>query len=116
MEFAPSDRDLIQKRQQFAIDLLAPHLRLVQFLSSHYNATRLSSPYIQRIYQRLINITLTALIDVRSHPLAREVHFHIILLGLKVIRFSTDLDTELLWRFKDRLLSAAVAWFATTPK
>jgi phosphatidylinositol 4-kinase A len=111
-EFAPSDRELIIRRQHTAYDLIAPHLRLVQFLSSHFNATRLGSPYVQKVYQRLINITLTALERTQAHPLAREAHFHIILLGLRILRYSGDLDRAVLWRFKDRLLSAALAWFA----
>jgi phosphatidylinositol 4-kinase len=115
-EFAPSDRNFILKRQHLAYDLIAPHLRLVQFLSSHFSATRLGTPHVQRVYQRLINITLEALLDTKSHPLAREAHFHIILLGLRILRFSTNLDPPLLWRFKDRLLSAALVWFSTSPQ
>jgi phosphatidylinositol 4-kinase A len=95
--------------------MIAPHFHLVQFLSSHFNGTRLGSPYIQRIYQRLINITLDALLSTRCHPLAREAHFHIVLLGLRILRYGSNLDAPLLWRFKDRLLSAALAWFSSPP-
>jgi phosphatidylinositol 4-kinase len=115
-EFAPSDRELIAKRQHAAYDMIAPHLRVAQFLSSHFNATRLGTPSIQRVYYRLINITLDALMDSKSHPLGREAHFHIVLLGLRILRFSTGLDSSILWRFKDRLLSAGLAWFATPPR
>ena len=111
-EFAPSDRELIQRRQHTANELIAPHLRLVQFLSSHFNATKLSSPHVQKVYQRLINVTLNALPDTKAHPLAREAHFHIVLLGLRILKSSVDMDKAVLWRFKDRVLSAALAWFA----
>lgn len=115
-EFTPSDRELIVKRQHAAYELLAPHLRLLHFLSSHFSATRLGCADIQKVYQRLINITLDALAKTRCHPLARECHFHVILLGLRILRASTDLDRSLLWRFKDRLLTAALAWFAFPPR
>jgi phosphatidylinositol 4-kinase len=115
-EFAPSDRALIVNRQHGAIDMIAPHLRVAQFLSSHFNATRLGSPYIQRIYYRLMTITLDALAETKSHPLAREAHFHIILLGLRILRFGIGLDITILWRLKDRLLTAALAWFANPPR
>ena len=115
-EFAPSDRGLIVNRQQTAIDMIAPHLRVAQFLSSHFNATRLGSPYIQRVYYRLMTVTLDALAETKSQPLAREAHFHIILLGLRILRFSTGLDSTVLWRLKDRLLTAGLAWFANPPR
>lgn len=111
-EFAPSDRNLITKRQRFATDLISPHFRLLQFLSSHFSATRLGSPHVQRLYQRLINMTLDALSERGLHPLTREAHFHIVLLGLRVLRYSSNLDSHILWRFKDRLLTASLAWFA----
>jgi phosphatidylinositol 4-kinase len=104
------------KRQHAAYDLIAPHLRLLQFLASHFSATRLGCAQIQKVYQRLINITLDALAKTRCHPLARECHFHVILLGLRILRASTDLDRPVLWRFKDRLLTAALAWFASPPR
>ena len=115
-EFAPSDRGLIMRRQHFAYELIAPHLRLLQFLSSHFNASRLGTPHIQRIYQRLIVMTLETLSEGVGHPLAREAFFHVILLGLRILRFSTNMEIHVLWRFKDTLLSAALAWFKKDPK
>jgi phosphatidylinositol 4-kinase A len=114
-EFGPSDRALITRRQTAAYELIAPHLKLLQFLSSHFSASRLGTPHVQRIYQRLINITLDATCDGMSHPLAREAFLHIILLGLKILRFSTNMDPQVVWRFKDRLLSAALSWFSYEP-
>ncbi|KAF2405314.1 phosphatidylinositol 4-kinase-like protein STT4 [Trichodelitschia bisporula] len=115
-EFAPSDRELIARRQHAAYDMIAPHLRLVQFLSSHFNAKRLGTPHIYRMYTRLISVTLDALAGTKCHPLAREAHFHIVLLGLRILQWSTDLELPIAWRFKDRLLSAGLAWFASRPQ
>ncbi|KAF2454789.1 hypothetical protein BDY21DRAFT_351610 [Lineolata rhizophorae] len=115
-EFAPSDKDATWKRQQFAYNLISPHFRLLQFLSSHFNATRLGTPHLQRIYDRLIHVTLDAMAETTNHPLAREVHFHIVLLGLRILRFSTSLDTADRWRLKDKILSAALRWFSFEPR
>ncbi|KAF2671218.1 phosphatidylinositol 4-kinase-like protein STT4 [Microthyrium microscopicum] len=114
-EFAPSDRNLISRRQKLAHDLISPHLRLIQFLSSHFNASRLGTPHIQRIYQRIINVTLDALADKKCPALTREAHFHIVLLALRILRAS-PVDAHLLWRSKDRVLSAALSWFASKPQ
>ncbi|KAF2094163.1 hypothetical protein NA57DRAFT_47196, partial [Rhizodiscina lignyota] len=114
-EFAPSSREVIMKRQHQAYDHIAPHFRLVQFLSSHFNATRLGSRQIQRVYYRLMHITLDAINDVMEHPLARETLFHIVLLGLRILQFGTDMDAADHWRLKDRILSAALSWFCMAP-
>lgn len=115
-EFAPSDKLATMKRQQQAYNTIAPHFRLLQFLSSHFNATRLSNPNVEKVYHRLMHITLDAMGLCIGHPLAREAHFHVVLLGLKILRHCTSLRDLIKWRLKDRILSAALAWFAVSPK
>ncbi|KAI9759442.1 MAG: phosphatidylinositol-4- kinase [Chaenotheca gracillima] len=115
-EFAPSDRSLIVKRQQAALNLIGPHLRLLQFLSSHFNATRLGSPYVQKIFHRLIQITLDRLKHTAGHPLAREVHFQIVLFGLRILRHSTGLTINSQRDLRNQILSAGLRWFAAPPR
>ncbi|EMC91169.1 hypothetical protein BAUCODRAFT_80102 [Baudoinia panamericana UAMH 10762] len=115
-EFAPSKWESISRRQQLAHDLIAPHMRLAHFLSSHFSASRLTSPSVGRVYARLMRLTMFAMKHTVGQPLAREVHFQIILLALKVSRYSTRLDTAAQWRLKDAILSAGLAWFAMPPK
>ena len=115
-EFAPSDEAGITKQQQRAHDLITPHFRLLQFLSSHYTATRLSSSSIEKAYHRMLRTTCRALRHTAGHPLAREVHFSFILLGLQVLRYNTTLSGTAQWRLKDDLLSAGLAWFAHSPR
>src|SRR5277367_1691342 len=116
MEFAPSDREAISKRQQAAHNLLVPHSRLLQFLGSHFNATRFGSPHTQKIFHRLLRITLDGLKHSTGHPLAREIRFQIILFGLKVLRYSTSVSAVVQWRLKDQILSAALSWFSFAPR
>lgn len=115
-EFAPSDRTLLMKRQQHAYNLIAPHFRLLQFLESHFSATRLGSPHVERVYHRLMHITLTAMSHTTNHPLTREAHFHVVLLGLRILQYSTGSNTSGQWRLKDRILAAALAWFKDRPR
>lgn len=114
-EFAPSDREVLARRQQAAHNLLAPHSRLLQFFGSHFNSTRLGSPDTQRLFIRLLRSTLTGLGHSTGHPLAREIRYQIILFGLKVLRYSTTLSASAKWRLKDRILAAAMGWFAFAP-
>jgi phosphatidylinositol 4-kinase A len=115
-EFAPSDKEALLRRQQVAHNLIAPHLRILQFLGSHFNATRLGTPHIQKIFHRLAHITLDGLKHATGHPLAREVRFQIILFSLKVLTCGTGLDASASWRLKDQILSAALTWFSFPPR
>lgn len=114
-EFAPSDRPALLKKQQVAHNLLAPHMRLLQFLGSHFNATRLGSPHTEKVFLRLLDVTLNGLKHATGHPLAREIRFQIILFGLKVLRHSIALDFSTRCLLKDRILSAALTWFNFAP-
>lgn len=107
---------MIQKRQQWASNLLAPHTRLLQFLSSHYNATRKGSLHTEKAFLRLLHVTLHGLNKSTGHPLARELRFQVVLFGLKVLRHSTSVDFSARLRLKDQILSAALSWFSFAPK
>ncbi|KAL1304624.1 hypothetical protein AAFC00_003589 [Neodothiora populina] len=114
-EFAPSDRTVIAKKQQIVHDAIAPHFRLIQFLSSHFNATRLSSPHIERIFIRTMRITMASMNKIAAHPLAREAHFHMVLLGLRVLANCTGSTERSKWQLKDQVLSAGLSWFKHAP-
>ncbi|PQE20829.1 phosphatidylinositol 3 protein [Rutstroemia sp. NJR-2017a BBW] len=115
-EFAPSDRTVLAKKQHLAANMLAPHTRLLQFLSSHYNATRLGNPYTERTFLKLLNVTLDGIKHATGHPLSRELRFQIVLYGLKVLRHTTALDFSAKCRLKDKIISAALSWFTFAPR
>ena len=115
-EFAPSRWEAISKRQQLIQNLISPHLRLTHLLGSHFSASRLLSPSIEQVYIRLMRITMLAMRNTVSQPLAREVHFQIVLLALRILRYSTHMYSSSRWRLKDAILSAGLAWFAIPPR
>jgi hypothetical protein len=59
-EFAPTDKPYLAKRQQHIYNVIAPHYRLLQFLSSHFNATRLGNPDIELVYSAQLRMCPTA--------------------------------------------------------
>lgn len=91
-------------------------MRLLQFLGSHFNATRLGNPHAEKAFVRLLNVTLDALKQSTGHPLSREIRFHIVLFGLKVMRHVTALDFKSRCLLKDKILSAALTWFSFPPQ
>ncbi|KAI0483053.1 hypothetical protein GGR56DRAFT_622734 [Xylariaceae sp. FL0804] len=115
-EFAPSDNEALARRRQHVHDLLAPHTRLTQFFSSHFNATRLGSRDTQKIFLRMLDLTLDSLRVSISHPMARELRLRIILFSLRVLNVSGTASTLTQWRLKDKILSAGLSWFKYTPK
>lgn len=115
-EFAPSDKHELSRKQQAAHDWIAPHLRLLQFLNSHFNATRLGSPQVQKIFHRMISITLQGIRQSTGYPLAREFHFQVVLLSLNIIRYSPSPDPVACWKLKDAVLGAGLRWFAHQPR
>lgn len=116
IELLPTDKASMLRKQQKAQDILSPHLRILQFFESHFNAIRLGSPHSQRIFCRVISSTLVGLKETYGHPLAREVHFHIILFGLRVLKHSTTQSAISKWKLKDQILSAALSWFRHPPR
>lgn len=115
-EFAPSDLDALAKKKQLVHDILSPHTRLLQFFASHFNAIRYGNPDTQRVFARMIDLTLDAVKQSVSHPMAREIKFQIILFGLKVLRSSTTLKPAAQWRLKEKILSAGLSWFRYSPR
>ncbi|KAK1253769.1 hypothetical protein MKX07_001846 [Trichoderma sp. CBMAI-0711] len=115
-EFAPSELEMLAKRRQLVHDILSPHARLLQFFSSHFNATRLGCPDIQRIFIRMLDLTLDAVKQCTSHPLARELRLQIVLFGLQVLRWSTIINATAQYRLKGKILSAGLSWFRNSPR
>jgi phosphatidylinositol 4-kinase len=91
-------------------------MQLLQFLGSHFNATRLGSPHTEKAFVRLLNITLEGLKHSTGHPLAREIRFQIVLFGFKVLKYSTTISVATRYTLKDEILSAALSWFSFAPQ
>ncbi|KAK7430820.1 Phosphatidylinositol 4-kinase stt4 [Neonectria magnoliae] len=115
-DFAPSELEALAKKKQVVHDILSPHARLLQFFASHFNATRHGSPDIQRVFLRMLDLTLDAVKQSASHPMARELRFQIVLFGLRVLRSSTTLRPPAQWRLKEKILSAGLSWFRYSPR
>jgi phosphatidylinositol 4-kinase A len=114
-EFAPSDKATLQYMVQLAQTTISPHLRLIHFFQSHFNAIRLGSDNTQRTFIRIMVKTLKALLTIKGHPLLRELHFQVISFALHLLRFSTCFTKLSLWTFKDLVISVALSWFRSPP-
>ncbi|KAJ5780857.1 Phosphatidylinositol Kinase [Penicillium paradoxum] len=116
IELLPTDKDLMLRMQQKAQDTVSPHLRVLHFFESHFNAIRLGNLQDQQLFCRLISSTVVGLSKSQGHPLAREIHFRIVLLGLRVLRHLSPRNSGASWKLKDQILSAALSWFRHPPR
>lgn len=111
IELLPTDKAMMLKKQQKAQDTLSPHSRVLQFFESHFNAIRLGNLQDQQLFCRLISSTVVGLLKTQGHPLARELHFRIVLFGLRVLKHLSPQNGSESWKLKDQVLSAALSWF-----
>lgn len=116
IELLPSDKALLLRKQRRAQNMLSPHSQVLQFFESHFSAVRLDNIQNQRLFCRLISSTAVGLMRTNGHPLAREIHFRIILFGLKILQQCTFQTEFSLWKLKDQLLSAGLSWFKHPPR
>lgn len=116
IELLPTDKASMLRKQQDAQDTLSPHLRVLQFFESHFSAVRLGNLQDQQLFCRLISNTLVALIKTKCHPLAREIHFRIVLFGLRILQHLSPRNGAATWKLKDQILSAALSWFKHAPR
>lgn len=116
MENAPSNKEEHDREQRTATELLSPHLRILQLLSSHFQANRHGNSHVQKIFLRVVIVGLKGLKKASGHPLAREARFQMVLLGLQVLRYSTGLTEKQQLQLKDLILSGALSWFKFAPR
>ena len=116
IELLPSDKASLLRKQRIAQAMVAPHSHVLKFFESHFSAVRLNNIQNQHLLHRLVSSTAVGLLVTHGHPLAREIHFRVILLGLRVLRQRTVQKGISLWKLKDELLSAALSWFSHPPR
>ncbi|KAJ5232588.1 hypothetical protein N7468_005544, partial [Penicillium chermesinum] len=116
IETQPTDKASMLRTQNKAQEIISPHSRILQFFESHFNAIRLGNLQDQQLFYRLISSTVVALTKTQGHPLAREVHFRIVLFGLNILSYFSPRHCAASWKLKDQVLSAALAWFKHPPK
>lgn len=116
IELLPTDKAVMLRKQNKAQEIISPHSRVLQFFESHFNAIRLGNLQDQQLFFRLISSTVVALSNTQAHPLAREIHFRVILFGLNILAHFTPRQCAASWKLKDQILSAALAWFKHPPR
>lgn len=114
-EMAASDRADIVKERERANRLFAPHLTLINLISSRYQAFRYRDPTMVLALVRMLQRSAAATERMSTHPLARQAYFSLVLFGFQVIQGSR-LDGLVEYQLRKALYGMAFHWFTSPPQ
>ncbi|KAK9238306.1 hypothetical protein V1525DRAFT_401672 [Lipomyces kononenkoae] len=115
MEYAPSSKEEIMHDARIAGNCFAPHLYIVDMLSSHFQSSKFGSRHIFEVFERSLRVALMNMENASSHPLVRENRFNIILFALRLLEGHNPLSSQRSTYFKSLTLTAALTWFSRPP-
>ncbi|KAA1469432.1 atypical/PIKK/PI4K protein kinase [Dentipellis sp. KUC8613] len=115
IEYAPTDKEVIDRATNTARRLLSPHTLILQMLFSRLQAAKYRRPGLMRLFQRLVLQSARACRNMSTHPLAREARFSFLLFGFEALK-SSRLDAACEHILRDSLYTAAFSWFAVRPQ
>ncbi|KAK9370883.1 hypothetical protein V1509DRAFT_615082 [Lipomyces kononenkoae] len=115
MEYAPSNKEEIMRDARIAGSSFAPHMYIVDMLSSHFQSSKFESRHLFEVFERSLRVALMNMETASSHPLARENRFSIILFALRLLEGYNPLSSQRSTYFKSLVLTAALTWFSTPP-
>lgn len=119
MEYAPTDKEAIEKEGKVARAAFEPHLNIIRFLSS-----RLAAPQSATIegHQVLLSIVGNTLEKMRlgqcsNHTFSRELSLRLVVLGLRLKHMMKSMAMGALeHRFATLLYDAALSLFSSSPR
>lgn len=118
MEYLPSNKNVVDKKSKNVSSSFKPHLLLIRFISSHFNATLFQSDHILKMFADTIKYALISLNSASLHPYARMARSELILLGTEIYLYYSKLKTSDSSEFLKIILDASLSWFVkpmTTP-
>ncbi|KAI0273304.1 atypical/PIKK/PI4K protein kinase [Gloeopeniophorella convolvens] len=115
VDYAPTDKEVIDRATNHARRLLSPHTLILQMLFSRLQAAKYRKPGLMLLIQRLVLRSARAYRNLSTHPLAREARFSFLIFGFEALG-SSRLDSYCEYALRDSLYTAAFAWFAVRPQ
>ncbi|EIW84881.1 hypothetical protein CONPUDRAFT_117099 [Coniophora puteana RWD-64-598 SS2] len=112
IDYAPTDKEEIDRNTSHARRLLMPHTLLIQMLFSKLQSARYCKPTVMFLIQRLVLRSAHAYESFSTHPLSRELRFSFLLFGFEALK-SSSLDSCCESMIRESLYRTAYAWFAS---
>ncbi|KAI0275884.1 atypical/PIKK/PI4K protein kinase [Russula aff. rugulosa BPL654] len=115
IDYAPTDKDVIDRATRHARRLLTPHTLVLQMLFSRLHAAKFRKPGLMLLIQRLVLRSAKAYRSLSTHALAREARFSLLIFGFEALG-SSRLDSYCEHALRESLYTAAFSWFSVRPQ
>ncbi|KAL5511303.1 STT4 [Sanghuangporus vaninii] len=115
IEYSPTDKSIMDLANVAARKLLSPHVLILQFLFSCFQAARYQKPGLMLLILRLVLCSAREHREMSTHPLAREARFSFLLFGFEALK-SSRMDAFCENKLRKALYHTAFSWFAVRPQ
>ncbi|KAI9508312.1 hypothetical protein F5148DRAFT_1275830 [Russula earlei] len=115
VDYAPTDKDVIDRATNHARRLLSPHTLVLQMLFSRLQAAKFRKPGLMLLIQRLVLRSARAYRSLSTHALAREARFSLLIFGFEALG-SSRLDSYCEHALRESLYAVAFSWFCVRPQ
>lgn len=115
IEYAATDKTLIDRMMYAGRRLLSPHAQLLQMLLSRFQSVRYRRSGLILVFTRLILRSTRAHASFSTNAMAREGRFAFLIFGFEILK-SSKMDIYAEKQLRDGLYKTAFSWFAARPQ
>ncbi|CDO93323.1 unnamed protein product [Kluyveromyces dobzhanskii CBS 2104] len=115
MEYKPYDMDAIKKENARVNDVLKPHLHVIRFFESHFEATVYESDHLLKLFTHVAFHGVSNLEHASLHPFARIVRHELIRFAMLVLVVNEKKNTSDVKKLAQALVKGALSWFKVRP-
>ncbi|RLV90181.1 Phosphatidylinositol 4-kinase STT4 [Spathaspora sp. JA1] len=111
MEYAPSNKNKINKLTDETMSKFQPHLEIIKLFKSNFEATLNQSDHLLKVFTRFVEYGLIKLVNASYHPLARLVRFELIRFAFDVLNYHKKLGSRVTKYLTGLILDSGLTWF-----
>lgn len=111
MEYKPYDFEAIKHSYVDASEKLKPHLQVIRFFSSHFEATLYESDHLLKLFTQVVFHAVSKLSKASLHPFARLVRNELLRFSLLVFSANCKKGTSDTKKLAKEIVSAGLSWF-----
>ena len=115
MEYKPYDMDAIKKENKRVSGVLKPHLHVIRFFASHFEATVYESDHLLKLFTHVAYHGVSNLEHASLHPFARMVRHELIRFAILVLLVNEKKNTSDVKKLAQALVKGALSWFKVRP-
>lgn len=115
MEYLPTNKAKVSHQAKIVSKSLKPHLLLIRFLASHFQATLYQNTVITEMFTNTILLAVKKLTIASLHPFSRLLRSELINFGCEILRYHIVSNASNKDELIMTLLDGALSWFVKEP-